>query len=91
MKLACPRVCAAIVFGQSDILQRRSKQLACHKRTFVPDQPNLNATSFATSSPNGRTKFIAAPRTKPNSVGGLYRIKGVEEEEGDEDDSLFAS
>jgi hypothetical protein len=80
MKLECSQVCAA-------------------ERTFVPDQPNLNATSFATSSPkpninpltNGRTKFIAAPRTKPNSVGGLYRIKGVEEEEGDGDDSLFAS
>jgi hypothetical protein len=48
-------------------------------RTFVPLHPNLNATSFATSSPkpsispltNGNNKFMAAPRRRPQSVGGL--------------------
>lgn len=34
---------------------------------------------------NGRSRLIAAPRTKPHSVGGLYRINGGElEDEGGE-------
>jgi hypothetical protein len=57
--------------------------------TFVPLHPNLHAASFATSSPNpsinpftkGSSRFIAAPRRRPQIVGGLYRIKGVSEDE----------
>jgi hypothetical protein len=66
----------------------------------VPDHPNLNAASLATNSPkpnirpftNGSSKLIAAPRTRPQSVGGLYSMSGEEDEAGDEvEDSLFAS
>jgi hypothetical protein len=47
--------------------------------TLVPDHPSLNAASFATNSPNpsirpftnGSKRLIAAPRTRPQSVGGL--------------------
>jgi hypothetical protein len=69
--------------------------------TFVPDQPSLKATSFATSSPNpsirpltkGRRRFMAAPLTRPQSVGGLYSMSGDEDDEGGdgEESSLFAS
>ena len=68
--------------------------------TFVFDHPNLKASSWAKSSPNpimsplikGSMKFIAAPLTKPHIVGGLYKIKGLLEEEGGEgESSLFAS
>jgi hypothetical protein len=70
------------------------------ERTFVFDQPNLNAISFANSSPNpsispltkGSNKLIAAPRSNPHTVGGEYRIRGELDEGGDEDDiSLFPS
>ena len=71
------------------------------ERTFVPDHPNRNAASFATNSPkpsispliNGSSRFIAAPRIRPQIVGGLYRIRGVDEEDGGDgdDSSLFAS
>jgi hypothetical protein len=51
----------------------------CNVRTLVPDHPSLNATSFATNSPKpnirpftkGSRRLIAAPRTRPQSVGGL--------------------
>jgi len=74
-----------------------------NKHTFVPDHPNRYAASFATNSPNpsirpltnGNSRFIAAPRSRPQSVGGLYRIRGeVLEDAGDEDvveSSLLAS
>lgn len=60
---------------------------------MVPPHPNRNAASFATNSPNpninpftnGRIKFIAAPRSRPHSVGGEYRISGEELEGGDEE------
>lgn len=53
-------------------------------RTFVPLHPSLYAASFATSSPNpsispltkGRRRLIAAPRIRPQNVGGEYRISG---------------
>lgn len=46
--------------------------------TLVPLQPNLNAASWANSSPkpsiiplmNGKTRFMAAPRMSDQSVGG---------------------
>jgi hypothetical protein len=68
--------------------------------TLVPDHPNLYAASFATSSPkpsirpltNGSSKFIAAPRSNPHIVGGLYKIKGEElEDAGEDESSLLAS
>ena len=60
------------------------------KLTFVPPQPNLKAASCANSSPNpnikplmnGRSRLIAAPRSKPHNVGGEYNIIGEFEEEG---------
>lgn len=63
--------------------------------TLVPDQPNLNAASFATNSPKpsmrpfmkGRIRFIAAPLNSPHSVGGLYSINGDEDEDGAEGDA----
>lgn len=65
------------------------------KRTLVPLHPNLYAASFATSSPNpsinpltkGRIRLIAAPRSRPQSVGGEYRIRG-EDEDGGEGEAL---
>ena len=66
--------------------------------TFVPDQPNRNAASCAKSSPkpsikpltNGSSKLIAAPRSRPHIVGGVYNIIGeVEDEGGDGDRSLW--
>ncbi len=66
----------------------------------MPDHPNLYAHSFATNSPkpnikpftNGSSKLMAAPLTRPHSVGGLYSIMGAEDDEGgDEDGSRFAS
>jgi hypothetical protein len=40
---------------------------------------------------NGSKRLIAAPRMRPQIVGGLYRIIGeLEVEGGDEGDSLFA-
>ena len=70
--------------------------------TRVPPQPNLKAASCASSSPNpsinpltnGNNKLIAAPRSKPQKVGGEYRIKGEDEDdggEGDSESSLLAS
>jgi hypothetical protein len=58
---------------------------------LVPLHPNLNAASFATNSPKpsikpftkGSNKLIAAPRIRPQSVGGEYRIKGEELEGGE--------
>ena len=48
------------------------------KRTFVLDQPKRKASSFANSSPKpsirpltkGKSRLMAAPRTKPQKVGG---------------------
>jgi hypothetical protein len=48
------------------------------ERTLVPDQPNLNAASCASNSPNpnikplmnGSRRFIAAPLRSPHTVGG---------------------
>lgn len=65
------------------------------KRTLVPLHPSLYAASFATSSPNpsispltkGRIRLIAAPRSRPQSVGGEYRIRG-EELDGGEGEAL---
>lgn len=65
--------------------------------TFVPDQPNRKAASCAKSSPkpsikpltNGSSRLIAAPRSRPHIVGGVYSIIGeVEDEGGDGDRSL---
>ena len=36
---------------------------------------------------NGKSRFIAAPRTMPQNVGGLYNIIGELEEEGGDGDS----
>lgn len=60
-------------------------------RTFVPLQPNLYAASCAKSSPKpsimplmkGRIRLMAVPRTRPQMLGGWYRIMG----DDDEDDS----
>ena len=60
-----------------------------NRHTFVPPHPNLNAASWANSSPNpnisplmkGNSRLIAAPRRRPQSVGGLYNIIGGELEE----------
>lgn len=69
---------------------------AVKKRTFVPPHPNLNAASWAKSSPkpnmspltNGNRRLIAAPRRRPHIVGGVYRIIGGElEEEGGDGES----
>lgn len=70
--------------------------------TFVPDHPSRYAASFATSSPkpsirpltNGSTRLMAAPRSRPHSVGGWYRIRGEALEAGDDveaDRSALAS
>ena len=61
-------------------------------RTFVPDQPSRNAASCASNSPNpsispltkGSSKLIAAPRSRPQKVGGEYSIIGDLEDEGGE-------
>ena len=67
-------------------------------RTFVPDQPSRNAASCASNSPNpsinplmkGSSKLIAAPRSRPQKVGGEYSIIGDLEDEGGEGErSLF--
>ena len=67
-------------------------------RTFVPDQPSRNAASCASNSPNpsisplinGRSRLIAAPRSRPQKVGGEYNIIGDLEDEGGEGErSLF--
>jgi hypothetical protein len=50
----------------------------------VPPHPILHAASCANSSPNpsikpftnGKNRLIAAPRSKLQNVGGLYRIIG---------------
>lgn len=55
----------------------------------MPPHPSLNAASCAKSSPNpsisplmkGNSRLIAAPRTKPHRVGGVYSIIGGELEE----------
>jgi len=54
-------------------------------QTFVPDQPNLNANSCASSSPKpsiipltkGRSRLIAAPLNIDHTVGGLYMMTGA--------------
>ena len=67
-------------------------------RTFVPDQPSRNAASCASNSPkpsispliNGSSRLIAAPRSRPQKVGGEYNIIGDLEDEGGEGErSLF--
>lgn len=58
--------------------------------TLVPLHPNLKAASCAKSSPkpsimplmNGRNRLIAAPRMMPNRVGGWYKTRGGELEDG---------
>lgn len=63
--------------------------------TFVPDQPNRNAASCASSSPSpsikpltkGSSKLIAAPLSRPQNVGGVYSISGELEDDGGEGES----
>ena len=72
-------------------------KLLLRVRTFVPDHPSLKAASWAKSSPNpnispltkGRSILIAAPLSKPHSVGGEYKIIGELEEDGGEGESSF--
>ena len=73
---------------------------ASNMPTLYVDHPNLNAASCANSSPkpsispltNGNTKFIAAPRSRLQNVGGWYMIIGrLEEDGGDGEISLFES
>lgn len=66
-------------------------------KILVPDHPNLNATSCAMSSPkpsikplmNGSSRLIAAPRIRPQRVGGEYRMRGELEDEGGDDESSW--
>ena len=61
--------------------------------TFVPPHPSLKAASWAKSSPkpsinplmNGKTRLMAAPRSRPHRLGGEYKITGdgLEEDGGD--------
>ena len=76
--------------------QRCSSELVA--RTFVPDHPSRNAASCANNSPNpsisplmkGSSRLIAAPRSRPQKVGGEYSIIGDLEDEGGEGErSLF--
>lgn len=65
--------------------------------TLVPPHPSLNAISCAKSSPNpsisplinGKTRLIAALRSRPQNVGVWYWINGEEfREDGRENSSL---
>ena len=76
--------------------KRCNNKLIAH--TFVPDQPSRNAASCASNSPNpsisplmkGSSKLIAAPRNRPQKVGGEYNIIGDLDDEGGEGErSLF--
>ena len=76
----------------SDILQASSwssRQASTSRAdfvglTFVPPHPSRNANSCAKSSPNpsiipftkGNSRFIAAPRSNDQIVGGWYMITG---------------
>lgn len=79
-----------------DTPERCNRELISH--TFVPDQPSRNAASCANNSPNpsinplmkGKSRLIAAPRSRPQNVGGEYSIIGDLEDEGGEGErSLF--
>ena len=64
------------------------------EHTLVPLQPSLKAASCANNSPkpsimplmNGRSRLMAAPRTRPQMVGGLYRTNGGDDEDSGEAD-----
>lgn len=65
------------------------------QHTFVPPHPSLNAASCANSSPNpsmspltkGKNRLIAAPRNKPQIVGGEYKIIGELDDDGGDGES----
>ncbi len=59
---------------------------------MVPPHPNLNAASWAKSSPKpsimplmkGSSKLMAAPRSSDHTVGGRYSTMG--DGDGEDDD-----
>ena len=82
----------------SDLSEKNDAYSTRGSNTFVPDQPSLNAISWAKSSPkpimspfmNGRIKLIAVLLTKLKIVGGLYSMIGeLDDEGGEEESSLF--
>lgn len=95
-KPVCVSACLTNLVALGDSQVCRLKCCLC-QRTFVLLQPSLNAASCANSSPNpsinpftnGRSRLIAAPRNKLHSVGGWYKIMGLEESDRGSSEESF--